>query len=197
LWLQKHLRDNGIDPDAHWLLNAAISDRNEPVFFPIGDAGSTANCMSMDQRSEREILAEQLISNGNAAASLRSLMLNNTTGMAKELMPGRSATGEIKLLSAVTLPDLLSPFDTVDYLESDIQQSEERVFPPFLDLLKKKVRRIHIGTHGGDVHERLHSLFAEHGWEIIFNYPPDATYQSDIGPFDLSDGVLTVRNPNL
>jgi hypothetical protein len=124
-------------------------------------------------------------------------MLNNTTGVDKELMPGQSATGEIKLLSTVTLRDLLSAFDTVDYLESDIQQSEARVFPPFHDLLRKKVRRIHIGTHGADTHEMLRELFANQGWEIIFNYPPDGTYQSEIGGFDVSDGVLTLRNPDL
>jgi hypothetical protein len=197
LWLLKHLRDNGIDPNDHWILNAAVSDRNEPVFFPVGGAGSIANCMSTDKPREREIFVEQLISEGKATDTLRSLMLNNTTGIIKELMPGQSAIGEIKLLSAVTLRDLVSAFDTVDYLESDIQQSEERVFPPFLDLLRKKVRRIHIGTHGANNHEMLLSLFADRGWEIIFNYPPDGTYQSEIGAFQVSDGVLTLRNPDL
>ena len=66
---------------------------------------------------------------------------------------------EIKLVSAVTLRDVLAPFEFVDYLDSDIQQSEIIVFPPFLDLLKRKVRRIHIGTHGKDVHRSLHELF--------------------------------------
>ena len=66
---------------------------------------------------------------------------------------------EIKLMSCVTLKDLISPFDVVDYLESDIQQSEIVVFPPFIDLLRRKVRRILIGTHGIDVHHSLHELF--------------------------------------
>ena len=64
---------------------------------------------------------------------------------------------EIKLVSAVTLRDVLAPFELVDYLDFDIQQSEIIVFPPFLDLLKRKVRRIHIGTHGKDVHHRCTS----------------------------------------
>ena len=33
-WIARHMRDNGIDPDAQWLLPCAISDRNEPVLFP-------------------------------------------------------------------------------------------------------------------------------------------------------------------
>ena len=66
---------------------------------------------------------------------------------------------EIKLVSAVTLRDVLGPFDVVDYLELDIQQSEIMVFPPFLDLLQAQVRRVHIGTHGNDVHRLAAQLF--------------------------------------
>jgi hypothetical protein len=197
LWTRKHFRDNGIDPDAHWIVNAAISDRNEPVFFPLGGAGSSANCMSTDKAAEREMLAKQLIAEGKAEDALRNLMLNNTTGILNELVPGQGVYGEVKLLSAVTLRDLLAPLDLIDYLEADIQQSEIRVFPPFIDLLRKKVRRIHIGTHGAHNHELLHDLFARNGWEIVFSYAPDATYDSEIGKFELNDGVLTVRNPDL
>jgi hypothetical protein len=72
----------------------------------------------------------------------------------------------------VTLSDVLGPFDLVDYLESDIQESEILVFPPFMDVVKRKVRRVHIGTHGKAVHWKLHDLFAQDGWEIVFNYGP-------------------------
>jgi hypothetical protein len=198
LWMRKHFRDNGIDPDAHWLVSSAISDENKPIFFPIGGAGWGANnCMSTDQPKEREILADQLISQGKADEALRSLMLRNTTGILTDMLPGQEVMAEIEIVSAVTLRDLLGPFDLVDYLEADIQQSEVRVFPPFLDLLRQKVRRIHIGTHGAENHEMLHDLFARAGWEIIFSYAPNATYETPIGKFDLNDGVLTVRNPDL
>lgn len=197
LWVRKHFRDNGIDPDAQWLINAAISDRNTPVFFPIGGAGSGANnCMSTDTPAERKILAEQLIAQGKAGDTLRNLMLNNTTGVIKDLLPGQDVTGEIELISAVTLRDVLSAFDRVDYLEADIQQSEVRVFPPFIELLKKKVRRIHIGTHGAENHAMLHDLFMKHGWDIVFSYAPNGKYECEIGAFELNDGVLTVINPD-
>jgi hypothetical protein len=95
------------------------------------------------------------------------------------------------------LRDVLAPFEFVDYLDSDIQQSESIVFPPFLDLLKRKVRRIHIGTHGKDVHRSLHELFQSDGWEIVFSYAPNATHPSALGAFTINDGVLTVRNSAL
>jgi len=198
LWVRKHFKDNGIDPDDHWLVPAAISDTNQPVFFPIGAPGSGANnCMSTDTLDERNALANDLIDGGKAAEVLRNLMLYNTTGIMKDLLPEKELTGEIELVSAVTLQDLLSPFEVVDYVEADIQQSEVRVFPPFLDLLKKKVRRIHIGTHGKDTHELLYNAFSAGGWEIVFSYPPEDSYDSALGRFELNDGVLTVRNTDL
>ncbi len=97
----------------------------------------------------------------------------------------------------MTLEDVLGPFDFVDYLEADIQQSEILVFPPFLGLLKKKVRRIHLGTHGKDVHEELAGMFRHWEWDVIFDYAPNGHFETPFGDFSTNDGVLTVRNPHL
>jgi hypothetical protein len=197
-WMRRHMRTNGIDPDAHWLVPLSIGASNDPVFFPVGGAGTGANnCYSTNEAGARKVYADALTASGRAEQALRDLILRNTTGLSKDLLPGHNVKAEIKLVSCVTLPDLLGPFEGVDYLESDIQQSEILVFPPFVDLLRRKVRRIHIGTHGRDVHDRLHKLFAEKGWEIVFSYAPNATHQSALGLFTTNDGVLTVRNPDL
>jgi hypothetical protein len=66
-----------------------------------------------------------------------------------------------------------------------------------MDLLKRKVRRIHIGTHGQEVHNSLRRLFETDAWEVIFDYEPDTTHATVLGQFKTDDGVLTVRNPNL
>jgi len=197
-WIARHMRTNGIDPDAQWILPCAVSDRNDPVLFPVGSPGSGAqNCYATNERASRALIARELIASGRAAEGLQNLLLRNTTGMTRDLAPGHNFMAEIKLMSAVTLRDVLGPFEFVDYLDSDIQQSEGIVFPPFLDLLKRKVRRIHIGTHGKDVHRSLHELFASDGWEIVFSYEPNATHASALGEFTINDGVLTVRNPTL
>jgi len=197
-WIRRHMRDNGIDLDDHWLVSLAISERNDPVLFPVGSPGTGAqNCVSTNEQIAREIYAREIIGTGRVEEALRNLLIRNTTGLTKDLVPGSNFMAEIKLVSAVTLGDILGPFDCVDYLESDIQQSEILVFPPFIDLLKRKVRRIHIGTHGKDVHRSLHRLFEEHGWDIIFSYEPNAKFDSPLGKFTTNDGVLTVRNPAL
>jgi hypothetical protein len=198
VWLVQHMRDNGIDPDDQWLLQTAISDRNAPVLFPVGSPGSGAqNCVSTNDTAARQVYADELISAGWGEEALRNLLVENTTGITKNLVAGHDLPAEVKFVSAVTLKDLLGPFQVVDYLESDIQQSEIVVFPPFMDLLKRKVRRIHIGTHGRDVHWTLHDMFKQQGWELVFSYEPNAMHDSALGSFTTNDGMLTVCNPNL
>jgi len=101
------------------------------------------------------------------------------------------------MLSAVTLADILAPLPIVDYLEADIQQSEILVFPPFMDLVKRRVRRVHIGTHGTDVHETLAEMFRRDGWHMVFDLKPNSSHVHPLGSFDLNDGVLTAINPDL
>ena len=168
------------------------------MLFPIGSPGTGAqNCFCTNEAAARKDYADDFINGGRAEEALRNLLLHNTTGIIKALVPGEPFMAEIKMVSAVTLRELLGPFDRVDYLEADIQQSEILVFPPFIDLLRKKVRRIHIGTHGANVHWSLHDLFMTTGWEVVFSYEPNATHDTVLGSFETNDGVLTVCNPDL
>jgi hypothetical protein len=198
--IERHFRTNGIDPDAHWIVPMAVNDSVDPVLFPVAPhAMGPQNCFSTNERASRESFCREIIATGKAEAALSSLLLHNSTGIT---IPGKSAKGdplqaEVKYVGATTLNLLLGPFARVDYLEADIQQSETRAFPPFVDLLKRKVRRIHIGTHGRDAHWMLHDLFAGNGWDIVFSYEPDATHQTALGTFTTTDGILTVHNPNL
>ena len=197
-WIRRHMRDNGIDPDDHWLVPLAISNRNDPVLFPVGSPGTGAqNCVATNEPTSREIYAREIIASGRVEDAVRNLLIRNTTGLSKDLVPGHNFTAEIKLVSAATLADLLGPFERIDYVEVDMQQSEILVIPPFIDLLKRKVGRIHIGTHGKEVHWALHQLFDNQGWEIVFSYEPNAEFTSVLGKFSTNDGVLTVRNPDL
>jgi hypothetical protein len=198
---RRHMANNGIDPDAQWLIPLAISDRNNPLFFPLGsrETGSQ-NCFSTNEKVAREDYLRNFIQTGQTQQALENLLLHGTTGIKKSSLTegtGKEIAVEIKYVSSITLGDILGPFDVVDYLESDIQESEILVFPPFIDLLKRKVRRIHIGTHGAGVHASLHDLFAQHGWEIVFSYEPETEHHTSLGTFRTGDGVLTVVNPKL
>jgi hypothetical protein len=197
-WLRQHLSDNGIDPSEHWLVHMAISEDNNPVFFPIGAAGSGANnCIATNDPGERRLFLNETISAGRAAEVLSDIVLENSVRTSTVTLPGEEEPARMKLVSSVTVKDLIDPFDLVDYLEADIQQSEVLVFPAFIDDLREKVRRIHIGTHGAYNHQMLRKLFTDSGWEVVFDYGPDGKYDSPLGQFETCDGVLTVRNPDL
>ena len=197
-WVRKHFADNGIDPDRQWLLQHAISASNEPVYFPIGAPGSGAqNCFATNESAARANYFEYFVKSGTAVEALRAILLRGTTGLEKDLIPGMNFKAEIKSVSSVTLPDVLGPFDLVDYLEADMQQSEIVVFPPHMDMLKARVRRVHIGTHGGDVHAELARLLRRDGWNIVFDYAPNSKFDTPLGKFSTNDGVLSAVNPNL
>lgn len=197
-WMEQHMRVNGIDPDEQWIVPTAISDKVEPILFPVGGPGvGSNNCYSTNQLAARHHYAEVFVVSGRSEEALRRLLMDNTMRIVKNLVAGADFPAEIEFVSSITLKEILAPFQMVDYLEADIQQSEILVFPPFVDLLAKKVRRIHIGTHGLEVHRALHDLFARSDWDIVFSYEPNTRHESDLGSFEVNDGVLTVRNPEL
>jgi hypothetical protein len=129
---------------------------------------------------------------GASERVLTNILLHNSTGIVREF--GFGVSGEIKFVSAVTLRDVLTPIDRVDLLEVDIQRSEAEIFPPAMALVNCKVRRIHLGTHGSDVHDMLRALFERAGWDIMFDYGP-GKHTTPRGPLELGDGILTARNP--
>lgn len=192
-WIRRHMADNGIDPNAHWIVQAALGADNEPILFPVGAPGTgmTASVV-INSAESRKAFAETFPRRDDCGRMLKNIFLYNSTGIAHDLEFGHSA--EIKLVSAVTLRDVLAPFDRVDLLEVDIQQAEVQVIEPYVDLLTRRVRRVHIGTHGCEIHDALRSIFSAAGWEVVFDYAPDTHHVTARGPLDLGDGILTVRN---
>ena len=198
--LTQSLRENGIDPEAHWLVNNALTATCDPVIFPVGAPGSGAqNCFSTNGVDMRKLVIDSVREAGTAQQTLENVLLNNKTGLQINLVPDSEHAfhGELQFVSAISLREILGPFDYIDYLEADMQQSEIVVFPPFIEQLTKKVHRIHIGTHGAEVHDGLLRLFEAYGWEIIFDFAPNSKFETSIGNFETNDGVLTVRNPAL
>jgi FkbM family methyltransferase len=195
-WTRKHMAVNGIDPDEHWIMQAALGPDNEPILFPVGAPGTgLTTAVGTNSAESRQAYADMFRRRGHCERVLKNILLYNSTGITHELGLGYSA--EIKFVSAVTLRDVLSPFDRVDLLEVDIQQSEVDVIAPCMDIVKRKVRRVHAGTHGREVHAALRALFSAAGWEIIFDYTPDSRHVTEGGPPNIGDGILTARNPAL
>jgi len=195
-WLRRHMADNGLDPEQHWIVQAALGADNEPALFPVGAPGSgCTGCTDTNAALSRQTYASLICARGSAEEALENILRYNSTGLAYDL--GDGFHGEVKFVSAVTLHDVLMPLDRVDLLEADIQHAEINVFPPFMDVLNRKVRRVHIGTHGSEAHELLRALLSGAGWELVFDYAPDSSHMTEQGRLDLIDGVLSARNPAL
>ena len=195
---RKLFRDNGIDPDEHWMVEAALSGDNKPVLFPIGSPGSGAqNCTETNSEAARMAILELARRNGTTENLARNLLLRNSTDLTVNLVPSPECdfTGEITFVSAVTLMDLLAPFSRVDYVEADLQESERFVFPPAMDALTRKTRRVHLGTHSDGTHDMLEGMFRDRGWDVLFSYKPRQDYETPHGSFHMNDGVLTAVNP--
>ena len=82
-------------------------------------------------------------------------------------------------------------------MDVDIQHAEIQVIPPTLELLRRKVRLLSIGTHTIDIHRDLSQLFRQSGWRTINCVEPYGHHIRGDEAFDNSDGVLTVENPDL
>lgn len=193
-YIRQHFRNNGIDPEQNAVLNAAVGADNRPVLFPTG-AGTGANT-ALTRTTDREGLAEQIVARELAPQVVRQLFADGRTGLDVPLYPG-GPPGELVFVSCLTVADVVAPYDRIDYLDADIQGAEAVAFPPALASLKRKVRRLHIGTHGAEVHAALLALFVEQGWRVEANYGPTAEHRSPYGAFRTNDGILTLRNPDL
>jgi FkbM family methyltransferase len=197
-WLQKNFRDNGLDPEQHWLLQCAMSDTNKPVLFPVGSSGLGNNDCEYTRDGERRLeYVREIMGDPNLFDRVASLIIDGETGIEQNFSPEYNLPARLKFVSAVTLPDGLAPFDRVDLLEADMQNSEKSVFPPAMDLIKTKVKRLHIGTHLASVLEELLDALSRRRFEIIFNYLPTTHYHTPWGSFYANDGVITARNLDL
>jgi hypothetical protein len=146
-WMRRHMAVNGIDPNKHWIVQAALGPDNEPILFPVGAPGSgRTGCTDTNTALSRQTYATLICGRGAAERALENILSYNSTGLGYDLGAGFDA--ELKFVSAVTLRDVLMPFEHVDLLEADLQHSEIFVFPPFIDVLTSRARRVHIGTHG-------------------------------------------------
>jgi hypothetical protein len=131
---------------------------------------------------------------GHAERAVASLLRDGTTRITTTLA-GTGVQAELRLMSSVTLGDLLGPLDCVDYLEIDIQAAEYRALPPFIDLIARRVGWIHLGAHTQVVHDAMAGMFKSNGFRIEIDWNPEPTYETPDGSFRTQDGVLAVANP--
>jgi hypothetical protein len=188
-----HFTDNHVSMAALTLINAVVGPDNKPVIFPCTTTRTGANAAISDGPAI-DTLVESIRAAGHTEQAFASLLRNGTTGLFATLN-GTDVQAELRLMSSVTLGDILGPLDHVDYLEIDIQSAEYAALPPYIDLMARRVGWIHLGTHGQGVHDAMADMFRIHGFRIEIDWNPETTYETPDGSFTTQDGVLAVANP--
>ena len=107
----------------------------------------------------------------------------------------RNRDGGATWVDAVSLNTLLQSLATVDLVDLDIQGAELEVLEAAARELDRKVKRVHIGTHGQRIEEGLRSLFARLGWRCLRCFPSGARIDTEWGTISFQDGVQTWLNP--
>jgi FkbM family methyltransferase len=98
---------------------------------------------------------------------------------------------------ALTLEQVLEGIEAVDLLDMDIQGAELDVCTAGMPTLLRKVRRVHIGTHGDAIDTGLRRLFRAHGWRNLHDYPNGRANRTPFGVIMFGDGVQSWVNPQL
>lgn len=199
-WIKRHFRNNGIDPDDQWIVEAALGSDNQPTIFPVGGPGiGNQSSRGFNSPDGREGIVKEMAASNFEATAFGNLIRTNGTGIQLDLVPDteHDVKAELRFVSTLTLADVLAPYERVDFVEVDMQASEVEVFPPAMDRLTKKVRRVHMGTHGQVIHDHMEDMFRSHGWDIVFSYAPQSEFETPHGNWTTDDGVLTAVNPTV
>ncbi len=194
-WAERHMRTNGIDPDEHWLINALVAADRAPKAFLLGE-GFYGNGTVPD--GDVDQLIANLRGDLTPADVLATLLKTGRCGVQQ---PYQVADGvrhfDFGFVSAMPLRDILMPLDHVDLMDIDIQGGESEVLPAAMDIIDRKVRRVHLATHGAERHSQMWDLFFEHGWLCEADYAPNSTHHSEWGSFENNDGILDLVNLDL
>jgi FkbM family methyltransferase len=166
-WMHDHLRNNGIDPAAHRLIHAAVSDRDGQAWYRPDPDPAAAYGLSVYHRGP---------------------------GGAEPAVP--AGTGPVRV-PCIELAGLLRELEAVDLLHCDIQGEELPAVGSSLDELGSRVRRLLVATHSSAIHRRLRAMLAEARWELRYDFRPRRRERTPHGDVRFLDGLLACVNPAL
>jgi FkbM family methyltransferase len=180
-WIHDHFRDNGIDPAGHELIWAAVGAQPGFVPFLVGVADSWYG----------QAIAEKAAAPLPDVENRRRLKARSVLGRP----PAASGSDNgVTWVPCVTLAEILAPYPRVDLIDIDVQGAEYEVLASAMDLLNRRVRRIHVGTHSTEIERQLRELFTDHHWKCVNDYPCQSCSQTPYGTIQFGDGVQTWQN---
>jgi len=182
-WLGQHLRDNGIDPGEHKLIQAAVrADSGDALFYVSledGKDGGPAEWYGQCVAKERD-----------RVVAGRSEYL----GLAAQ--QHRSGYRSIRV-AATTLQEILRDLQRVDLMDLDIQGEELAVIASAIDEISRCVKRLHIETHGRRIDKGLRRLLPQFGWRCLAEYKCYSEQNTPWGRVNFTGGAQSWLNKRL
>jgi FkbM family methyltransferase len=174
LWMQAHLRENGIEPRHHTLIHGAVSDFDgEAVYRP--EAGVAGD------------FGQRVIGRTSATASPPPGGVDQ--GSAATVSPLEPVR-----VPCVSLLRRLEELEHVDLLHVDIQGEELRTLRHALPQLNRCVRRLIVATHSRRIHRSLRRLLVAARWRRVYDFRLRARERTEFGDIQFLDGMLAFEN---
>ncbi len=176
-WMTTAFRDNGVDPEAHQLVQAAV-----------GGAGGDGWFLSGDSRAwyGQSLLAADQVNWAREQAELSHAVSGSD---------GAQQPRDLYRVRIVPLPDLLARHPRVQLLNMDVQNAEADIVEGSLESIDATVELAHISTHSPEVERRLRAAFARLGWLRLFDFDCQGQRCTPYGEVGFVDGVQTWLNP--
>jgi FkbM family methyltransferase len=166
-WMREHLRNNGIDPEEHRLIHAAVSDREgEALYQPEKDSHFDYGQYVIGRRARRPGKSE--------------------TASDDPLRP--------VWVPCIGLSGLLRDYDRIDLMHVDIQGEELRAIASAIGELSARVRRLIVATHSRRIHRELRRLLIEAGLECRYDFRLRKRERTTFGDVQFLDGLLAFVN---
>jgi FkbM family methyltransferase len=180
-WLRQHFADNGLDPDLHKLIHAAVSDVNGKTAFYVG--GPNGNDAP-----------DQWYGQALASGEGKGESVDRYHGF--DLRKHQNGWKTISV-AKLSLSGILADIRQVDLIDLDVQGEELKAIESAIKLLDARAKRLHIGTHGPDIEAGLRKLLHSRGWNCVADYGSGQSCETPWGTIAFQDGVQSWINPRL
>jgi FkbM family methyltransferase len=171
LWLQAHLRENGIDPLRHTLLHAAVSDYEGSATY----------------QPETEVA-------GDFGQRVIGRLPDGMDGITTKKGAAPAALAPVRV-PCVRLQRLLEEQEHVDLLHVDVQGEELRALRGALPELNRCVRRLIVATHSRRIHHALRHMLVAARWQRCYDFRLRTRERTEFGDIEFLDGMLAFENP--
>jgi FkbM family methyltransferase len=174
-WLVDSFRRNGLNPDEHRLIHAAVAERPGSAWFYFDTPWYSA--------SPRTWWGQAVVQDEDG--------IDGPDGSIYEGQPVMRTKYGCRAVEVptVTVEALLAEIGSVDFIHVDLQGAELEALRPAMEALDQRVGRINIGTHSSEIEDGLRALFRSHGWKCVADYSLGSSADTPYGRISFVDGV--------